>query len=128
MSSVYDLLNKPYAVQGDQTKRFVCWHLCKQVYALLGLELDTQQELRRHLDIPVVPCIVMFRAVMSWHSGVVWPDGLHFIHACPVNILLEDPKEFIVKKDGLTAWPYKYIIEGYYSTKIVQEVTATRIK
>lgn len=128
MNSIENLLNKPYTVQGDQTKKYVCWSLCKKVYGLLGLNLDTQQELRQRIDIPIVPCIVMFRAVMSWHSGVVWPDGLHFIHACPVDIMLKDPTEYIVKKDKLTAWPYVYIIEGYYRTEVVQKVTVMRAK
>lgn len=113
-SEIQNLLNKPYTVKGTQTRKYVCWKLCREIYKQLGLHLNSQSDLRVRLDQPIVPCVVMFRAVMSWHSGVVYPDGLHFIHATPVNILLENPTEYIVKKDRLTAWPYKMIIEGYY--------------
>lgn len=112
--AVENLLYKPYVVAGAHGRRYVCWHLCRKVYELLGCQLKSQSELRQQLAEPVVPCIVMFRAVMSWHSGVVWPDALHFIHACSVNMFDPNPNEYVIKKDRLTAWPYKMIIEGFY--------------
>ncbi len=117
MTTINDMLNMPYGadLQG-QGRRFICWKFCRDVYTLLGLpalHLQHQRGLTR-IEEPVVPCVVLFRAAMDWHSGVVWPDGLHFVHAGPQNIFDPDPKEFIVHKDRLTAWPWKQLIEGYY--------------
>lgn len=115
---IQSMLNKPYGadLQG-QNDRYVCWCFCCEVYSLLGLELQNffhERELKR-LDTPVVPCIVLFRAIMKWHAGVVWPDSLHFIHASTKNIFDPTLQEYIACKDRLTAWPYKMIIEGYYA-------------
>lgn len=117
---IEEMLNKPYGanLQG-QSKRYICWHFCCEVYKQFGLQLphNHQQGLSRLIGIQIpVPSIVLFHAVMSWHSGVVWPDGLHFIHACSLNMFDLDPKEFIIKKDRLTTWPWKLLIEGYYAS------------
>ena len=117
MKNIEDMINRPYGanLQG-QSRRYVCWHFCREIYAMLGMELkyfNLQKELTRTAG-PVVPCIVLFHAVVKWHSGMVWPDGLHFIHAGARNIFDPDPAEYIVLKDRLTAWPYNRIIEGYY--------------
>ena len=116
---IEDMLNKPYGanLQG-QSKRYICWHFCRKIYELLGLRLkgfNNQRELTRVVT-PKVPNIVLFHAVVYWHSGIVWPDGLHFIHACPQNIFDPNPTDFIVRKDRLTIWPYNKIIEGYYES------------
>jgi len=116
--AIQDLINKPYGVnlQG-QSRRYICWHFCREVYRLFGLQLPhshSQRELIR-VDRPIVPNIVLFHVAMNWHSGVVWPDGLHFIHACPRNIFDPNPTKFIVRKDRLTVWPYNRIIEGCYA-------------
>lgn len=112
------MLNKSYAkAQGDQGGKYICWKFCQEIYGLFGLQLQHffhQRELTKVAE-PAVPCIVLFRAVMDWHSGVVWPDGLHFIHACSPDIFDPNPNEYIVCKDRLTAWPYKQLIEGYYA-------------
>ena len=115
---ILSMLNKPYGedLQG-QSRRFICWHFCREVYTLLGLNLPhghSQNELVR-ISKPIVPCIVLFHAVISWHSGVVWPDGLHFIHTRPKNIFDLNPTEYITQKARLTVWPYKIAIEGYYA-------------
>ena len=117
MKKIEDMINRPYGanLQG-QSRRYVCWHFCREVYSLLGMELkcfNLQKELTRTAE-PVVPCIVLFHAVTNWHSGVVWPDGLHFIHACPLNIFEPDPKEYLIRMDRLTIWPFEPLIEGYY--------------
>lgn len=117
--TIRSMLNKPYKVPLEgQGKRFVCWKFCREIYSILGMQLPhnhSQRELTRITE-PTVPSIVLFHAVVSWHSGVTWPDGLHFIHACPRNIFDPNPTEYIVHKDRLTIWPYKLIIEGYYCT------------
>lgn len=116
--TIQALINKPYGANlRGQSKRYICWHFCREVYTLLGLQLKhfhlTQGLIRT--DEPAAACIVLFHAVVNWHSGVVWPDGLHFIHACPQNIFDPNPVEYVVRKDRLTLWPYNRIIEGYYN-------------
>lgn len=116
MISIEQMLGKPYGMdlQG-QSRRYVCWNFCRDIYSLFGLRLQLQHRrgLTRITD-PVVPCIVLFRAAADWHSGVVWPDGLHFIHASPRDIFDPKPTEYVVLKDRLTAWPYNLLIEGFY--------------
>ena len=117
MKNIENMINKPYGanLQG-QSRRYICWHFCREVYNILGLPLKNfhlTQQLDR-IEGPAVPCIVLFHAVVNWHSGVVWPDGLHFIHACPTNIFDLNPKEYFIRKDRLTIWPFKQFIEGYY--------------
>jgi len=117
MNNIENMINRPYGanLQG-QSRRYVCWHFCREVYNILGLPLKNfhlTQQLDR-IEGPAVPCIVLFHAVVNWHSGVVWPDGLHFIHACPLNIFEPDPKEYLIRMDRLTIWPFEPLIEGYY--------------
>ncbi len=116
---IEEMINKPYGedLQG-QSRKFICWKFCRDVYKLLGLptlHLQHQSGLTR-IEEPVVPCVVLFCAAMDWHSGVVWPDGLHFVHACSPNMFDLKPTEFIIQKDRLTAWPWKLLIEGYYDS------------
>lgn len=116
---ILSMLNKPYGegLQG-QSRRFICWKFCREIYSILGLpslKLQYQKGLTRITE-PIVPCIVLFHIAADWHSGVVWPDGLHFIHACSQNIFDPNPKEYIVCKNRLTVWPYNLIIEGYYAS------------
>jgi len=115
---ILSMLNKPYGANlHGQSRRFVCWHFCREVYSILGLpplKLQYQKGLTRIAE-PTVPCIVLFHIAKDWHSGVVWPDGLHFIHACSRDIFDPNPKNHIVRKNRLTGWPYKLIIEGYYA-------------
>lgn len=112
------LINKSYGkdLQG-QSKKFICWKFCREIYSLFGIKLKLQYQmgLTRIIE-PTVPCIVMFRVAANWHSGVVWPDGLHFIHACSQNIFDPNPTEYIVRKDRLTIWPYNLAIEGFYAS------------
>lgn len=125
---IQNLLNKPYKrlLLGDQGRKHVCWSFCREIYAILGMRLPHSHSQRNLFRItePIVPCIVLFHAVVNWHSGVVWPDGLHFIHASTRNIFDPNQTEFIARKDRLTAWPYNMIIEGYYSTKPIADENA----
>jgi len=116
--AIQSMLNKPYGVglQG-QSKKFICWKFCREIYSLLGLQLPhghSQKELVR-ISKPVVPCIVLFCMGNRWHSGVVWPDGLHFIHASTKNIFDPNEIDYIARKDRLTGWPNRLFIEGYYA-------------
>lgn len=115
--TIEEMINKPYVVEKAQSRRYVCWHFCQALYSILGAKLphNYQQHQLKKLKTPVVPCIVLFRVVGEWHSGVVWPDGLHFVHACPIDVFNPEPEEYIVRKDRLTAWPYNLLVEGFYS-------------
>jgi len=116
IDEIQKMLNKPYGIglQG-QSKRFVCWKFCRDVYELLGLQIPQHHDQLHRIRAAIVPCIVLFHAADKWHSGVVYPDGLHFIHASTENIFDPNPQEYIVRKDRLTIWPYNLLIEGYYA-------------
>ncbi len=115
--TIQDMLNKPYGadLQG-QSRKFVCWKFCRDVYELLGyppLKLKVQSGLTR-IPNPTLNCIVLFQMAGEWHAGVVYPDVLHFIHASPLDIHNRETTEYVACRERLTAWPYKLMIEGYY--------------
>jgi len=110
------MIGKPYVVARAHSHRYICWHFCRKVYSLLGLNLKNfhlQQELKRVLS-PAPRCIVLFQSGAIWHAGVVWPDGLHFIHAKTRNFFDSTDNDYFACKDRLTIWPFKHLIEGYY--------------
>lgn len=113
--TIKSMLNEPWGqeLQG-QSRRHICWKFCHEIYCILGIDLPHQHHLHRRLDVPKSPCVVLFHAVADWHFGVVWPDGLHFIHAISRDIFDPNPTEYVVRMDRLTAWPYNLLIEGYY--------------
>ena len=115
---IKNILNKPFGQDlTGQSRKYACWVFCRYVYKLLGLpplkKLQHQTQIKR-IENPVVPCIVLFNMAGDWHSGVVYPDTLHFIHAAPVDIRDRENTEYVACKERLTGWPYKLIIEGYY--------------
>lgn len=117
-TAIQNILNKPYGADlRGQSRKYVCWVFCREVYKLLGLpqlkKIQHQTGLKR-ISEPVVPCIVLFNMAGDWHSGVVYPDTLHFIHAAPLDIRDRDTTGYVACKERLTVWPYKLIIEGYY--------------
>lgn len=117
-AAIQNILNQPYGanLQG-QTRNYVCWKFCQDMYRLLDCpplcHLQHQSGLKR-IAVPIVPCIVLFHMAGDWHSGVVYPDTLHFIHAAP---LTPDRKTtaYVVCRERLTGWPYNLMIEGYYA-------------
>jgi hypothetical protein len=66
-------------------------------------------------DQPVVGGLVMFAAGFDWQCGVIWPDGLHFIHAMPPCDAR--PAYFEIRQEQLQGEPWRPIIEGYYVLK-----------
>lgn len=120
--TIVNMLGKPYVATGDDHKH-ICWSFCREIYSLLGIRMLPLDQMldqifpRRDLcrvEEPKITCVVLFHVVVDWHAGIVWPDGLHFIHASPKNILNPKPTEYVVCKDSLTAWPYRQLVEGYY--------------
>jgi hypothetical protein len=112
------MIGLPYTWPKDgQSRKYVCWYFCREVYKILGLQLPRSHTRLKRLTEPVLPCIVLFRAIDRWHSGVVWPDGLHFIHACGPNIFDPEPVECIIRLDRLTSWPFNNIIDGFWNAK-----------
>jgi len=120
--SINKLLGKPYTglrrpLRGlGREKR--CWSFCREVldiYFNINLPSKRLAKSRRSKKVISVPSVVLFNVANDWHSGLVWPDGLHFIHACPVDVLDENCKDYIVRKDSLTIYPWSMIVDGYYS-------------
>jgi len=117
--AVQNVLNKPYGEHTHgQSRRYICWHFCRDIYKLLGLpplkKIQHQSGLTR-IDAPKLHCIVLFNLAGDWHAGVVYPDILHFIHASPLDIQDRETTEYVACKGRLTVWPYKLMIEGYYA-------------
>lgn len=115
IEAIENILNKPYGadLQG-QSRRFVCWKFCRDIYELLGYPpLKGQSDLTR-IAAPMLHCIVSFHVAGEWHVGIVYPDVLHFIHAAPLDIRNRETTEYVAARERLTVWPYKLMIEGYY--------------
>ena len=83
-----------------------CWEFCRTVRE--GLPEKPYLGMKR-IPQPQIMCVVMFRIGVEWHSGIVWPDGLHFIHAKP-----EKDGTFIIRKERMTLRPWNKLVEGYY--------------
>lgn len=122
VEAIKKLLGKPYtgyrkSLQGHK-REFVCWAFCREIleiYFHIKLPSKKLDKSVKSSKVVTVPSIVLFKVANDWHSGVVWPDGLHFIHACPVDIFDENCKDYIMREDRLTRWPWNAIVEGYYS-------------
>jgi len=90
--AIQKLLNKPYGADlVGQSRKYVCWTFCQEVYSLLGLELQQSFHERNltRIPAPTLNCIVLF------HD--------------------RDNTEYVACKEHLTGWPYKLAIEGYYA-------------
>lgn len=118
IDAIQNILNKPYGtdLQG-QSRKYVCWRFCRDIYKLLDLpplkKIQHQSGLTR-IPVPVLSCIVLFYIAGDWHAGVVYPDTLHFIHASPLDVYNRETTEYVACRERLTGWPYKLMIEGYY--------------
>ena len=122
------MINRHYkitSISGVESKididldKEVCWKFCRQVFGLYNINLPEfpHKGLKRiEKNQITIPSIVLFRGA-KWHSGIVWPDGLHFIHT-NFETPLENEKNrescHIVRKERLTSWPWNTLIEGYY--------------
>jgi hypothetical protein len=106
------LINRPYETPHDRP----CWAFARDCLALFGIDLPSSPRagLIRVCQ-PEVGGVVMFAAGFDWHCGVIWPDGLHFIHAMPT--CLERPSYFEIRQEQLQAEPWRLITEGYYVFK-----------
>jgi len=89
-----------------------CWAFCQEILRLYDQVLpDDPQGGLRKIEQPHVPCVVLFAIAGDWHAGVVWPDGLHFIHAAPTD---EKGLARYVRQDRLTLEPWSLVLKGYY--------------
>ncbi len=100
-----EIINKPYDTKGKTDG--VCWEFCKEVSE--GLP-DKPYLGMVKIEMPQVGCVVMFQARRNkWHAGIVWPDGLHFVHVAP-----EKNGTWYVRKERLTKFPWNRAVEGFY--------------
>ena len=99
------------AAEGDHD---TCWRFCRHIYSLKGIELPATVYTLKVLAEPKLSCVVLFKVNAQWHSGIVWPDGLHFIHACQRGDDSDESEEYIIRTDRLTLEPWKQFIDGYY--------------
>lgn len=106
---IQELLNKPYKASDIPS---ACWEFCREIGKLLGYDYPKHPILgMKRCKESAVGRVVLFKFGKKWHAGIVWPDGLHFIHAEPRNRTATKHK---VKQERLTLWPWTKHIEGYY--------------
>ena len=106
------LINRPYETPHDRP----CWAFARDCLALFGIDLPSSpREGLIRVAQPEVGGVVMFAAGFDWHCGVIWPDGLHFIHAMPT--CLDRPSQVEIRQEQLQAEPWRLITEGYYVFK-----------
>jgi len=113
-TSIEDMINKPFEVEGGEFKQ--CWALCRHIFSLMGKVLPNNVRDMVRVKSPSVGDVVLFNAGNEWHTGVVWPDCIHFIHARPpLDSNLKGP--WIVEKKGITHPIYRKIIDGFFAIK-----------
>lgn len=107
---ITEMLGKKFTARSDTIRP--CWLFCQQVLRSEGRELpDDPQELKK-VDRAELLDVALFNVGGDWHAGVVWPDGLHFVHAHPERD--DKPDSYVVSQDRLTIVPWKPLLRGFY--------------
>lgn len=96
-------INTPYIPKGNPDA--ACWEFCREINPSLP---DHPYFGMRKVERPRIGSVVLFLIAGSWHSGVVWPDGLHFVHAKP------EIGGYVIRQDRLTSPAWSRLIEGFY--------------
>lgn len=99
------MIGNPF-INKDENVR-PCWSFCRGIIKQIGGDLPKSPKGLQQTSKAKVWCVVLFNFRFDWHAGVVWPDGLHFVHYD------EDRKQ--VCKNRLTESPWRMYIEGYYT-------------
>ena len=115
-ATIRALINRPYDTAHDRP----CWAFARDCLRVFGIDLPASPRAGLvRVDAgqigPQIGAVVMFAGGFDWHCGVIWPDGLHFIHAMPPRVDLA--KYFEIRLEQLCADPWAGIIEGYYVPK-----------
>jgi len=109
-TTIQSLLNRPYDSPHDRP----CWAFARDVLALMGHDLSESPRTGLiRVAYAQIGGLVLFAAGFDWHCGVIWPDGLHFIHAMPPDAERR-PNYFEVRQAQLQAEPWRQITEGFY--------------
>lgn len=88
----------------------VCWTFCRAVLGRLGFAVPSGIQDMTRVGGPKIGAVVLFRSEDGFHAGVVWPDGLHFIH--PEFSTPGHPPT--IRQRRLTELPFKDLVDGYY--------------
>ena len=104
-SLMESLLNQPFSAPDGRVEG-LCWEFCKR----MNPALPAQPYLgMRKIEQPRIGCVVLFKIGKEWHIGIVWPDGLHFVHVKPEKNGIQ-----MVRQNRLTEWPWTKCLEGFY--------------
>jgi len=100
------LLGAVYKSNDDKTE---CWSLCHHISYLLGTSLPPSIWAMRRVGVsPILKSIVLFKFPGEpWHTGVIWPDCVHFVHTVKRLDL------YYVKKERLNQQVLPFV-KGYY--------------
>ena len=83
-----------------------CWSFCRKIIRQIGGSLGKTPKGLKQIQKAKKWCIVLFDFKYDRHAGIVWPDGLHFIHY--------DTDKRKICKNRLTEYPWRTFIEGFY--------------
>ncbi len=116
MDDIKQLINTPYIPQkpGDSA----CWSFCKTIRELLEMPVPKSiRQLKRvgKQDKIMVGDIVLFNfRDHKWHTGIVWPNALFFIHARPpLDSNLPD-SPYMIEKKSLQDPFYSMLMDGFF--------------
>ena len=100
------ILGRTHKSNDDKT---ACWSLCHHISSLLGFSLPPSIWAMRCVGAsPILKSIVLFKFPHeSWHTGIVWPDCVHFIHTVKRLDL------YYVKQERLNQQVLPFV-KGYY--------------
>lgn len=104
-NQIEEMINKPF--ENKEKGIRPCWAFCRKIARLLGHNLGESPKELKQQPRSKMWNIVLFDFKYDWHAGIVWPDGLHFIH------FEEESKK--ICQNRLTEFPWKIYIEGYYT-------------
>jgi len=101
------LIGKQYTVQRYDSP---CYSFCRYASRILGFSLPPSVWAMRCAGVsPILCSVVLFHySDNSWHTGIVWPDCVHFIHA-----VKRTHQGHFVKVDRLNRQALHFV-KGYY--------------
>ena len=111
--SIQNMIGKSYLVMDENASGLdTCWIFCRDTARRANIRMPDIPSALMKIDRAEVGNVVLFKVGTGWHCGLVWPDGLHFVHACPEQ---KDGKLIhIIRKERLTLWPWNAALEGFY--------------
>ena len=104
---IEEILNKSFTPKENKKGVRLCWLFCMEIVKELNGHLRNSPKGLSQIPKAKKWSVVLFNFKYDWHAGIVWPDGLHFIHY--------DEDKNKICCDRLSGFPWRFYIEGYYA-------------